>query len=41
LAYFRETDSNIINDLGSDCFITKPVDNKEIKDKVKAILSQD
>ena len=41
LAYFRETDSDVINDLGRDSFITKPVDNKDIKDKVKAILSQD
>jgi DNA-binding response OmpR family regulator len=41
LAYFRETDSDVINDLGRDCFITKPVDNKDIKDKVKAILSKD
>src|ERR687897_1361657 len=40
LAYFRETDSDVINDLGRDCFITKPVDNKDIKDKVKAILSK-
>jgi hypothetical protein len=40
LAYFRETDSDVINDLGRDCFITQPVDNKDIKDKVKAILSK-
>lgn len=40
LAYYRETDSDIINDLGTDCFIAKPVGNEDIAVRLKAILSQ-
>jgi DNA-binding response OmpR family regulator len=39
LAYYRD-DSDAINDLGTDCFITKPVDNEDIGVRLKAILSQ-
>ena len=28
LGYYRETDSDVINDLETDCFIAKPVNNK-------------
>lgn len=39
LGYYRETESEIINDLGTDCFINKPVNNKEIINRIKSILS--
>lgn len=39
LAYYRN-DSDVINDLGTDCFITKPVGNEDIAVRLKAILSQ-
>ena len=28
LLYYRDTDSDIIDDLGTDCFIHKPIDNE-------------
>ena len=40
LLYYRETDSDVIDDLGTDCFVTKPVDNEDFVRKLKAILSQ-
>ena len=39
LTYYRE-DKDVINDLGTDCFVTKPVDNEDIAARLKAILSQ-
>ena len=39
LLYYRETDSDIIDDLGTDCFVTKPVNNKDIIDRLQSILS--
>lgn len=36
---YRETDSDIINNLGKDCFITKPVNNEYIICRLKLILS--
>jgi DNA-binding response OmpR family regulator len=39
LGYYRETDSDVINDLGTDCFITKPVNNKDIVQRLKLLLS--
>jgi DNA-binding response OmpR family regulator len=39
LGYYRETDSDVINDLGTDCFISKPVDNKDITERLKLLLS--
>jgi DNA-binding response OmpR family regulator len=30
LGYYTETDSDIINDLGTDCFVAKPVSNEDI-----------
>jgi DNA-binding response OmpR family regulator len=39
LGYYRETDSDVINDLGTDCFITKPVNNEDIVQRLKLLLS--
>ena len=39
LAYYSD-DSDVINDLGTECFIAKPVDNEDIAVRLKAILSQ-
>lgn len=39
LAFYRE-DSDVINDLGTDYFIAKPVVNQDIAVRLKAILSQ-
>ena len=39
LGYYRETDSDVINDLGTDCFIAKPVKNKDITKRLKLLLS--
>ena len=41
LAYYRETDSDIINDLGRHCFvINKPVDCEDLVRVLKSILFQ-
>ena len=40
LAYYRETDSDVINNLGIQCFIFKPIDNKDLVSTLKAILSR-
>lgn len=39
LLYYRKTDSDVIDDLGVDCFLTKPVNNKQIIDRIESILS--
>ena len=39
-AYYKEEGSDIIDELGINCFITKPLENEEIAEKIKAILSQ-
>jgi DNA-binding response OmpR family regulator len=39
LHYYTETDSDIINDLGTDCFVSKPVSNEEIIGRLKSMLS--
>jgi two-component system catabolic regulation response regulator CreB len=39
LGYYADTDSDIINDLGKDCFIAKPVSNEDLIARVKSILS--
>jgi DNA-binding response OmpR family regulator len=39
LGYYIKTDSDIINDLGTDCFVSKPVSNKDIIDRLKSMLS--
>ena len=40
LAHYRETDSDVINDLGIQCFIFKPINNKDLVSTLKAILLQ-
>jgi DNA-binding response OmpR family regulator len=40
LTYYRETESDIINKLGRDCFIPKPINNEDIIGRLKAILSE-
>jgi DNA-binding response OmpR family regulator len=40
LAHYHEKDSDIINDLGMDCFITKPIDNEEMVNRLKIMVSQ-
>ena len=39
LHYYTETDSDIINDLGTDCFVSKPVSNEDIIGRLKSMLS--
>ena len=38
LHYYTETDSDIINDLGKDCFVSKPVDNEDLVGRLKSML---
>jgi DNA-binding response OmpR family regulator len=40
LLYFRDTDSDVIDDLGTHCFVAKPVDTIDLIDRLKVILSQ-
>ena len=40
LLYYQETDSDVIDDLGTDCFVSKPVDNEDFVRRLEAILSQ-
>ena len=39
LGCYRETDSDVINDLGTDCFISKPVNNIDLIERLKLLLS--
>jgi len=38
LGYYTETNSDIINDLGTDCFVSKPVSNEDIIGRLKSML---
>jgi two-component system response regulator ChvI len=40
LGSYRETDSDIMDELGKDYFVTKPVDIIDLIDRLKVILSQ-
>ena len=40
LLYYQETDSDVIRDLGTDCFVSKPIDNEDFVGKIETILSQ-
>jgi DNA-binding response OmpR family regulator len=40
LLHYQETDSDLIRDLGTDCFVTKPIDNEDFVRGLEAILSQ-
>jgi two-component system catabolic regulation response regulator CreB len=39
LGYYRETDSDVINDLGTNCFIAKPINNEDIIERLRILLS--
>jgi DNA-binding response OmpR family regulator len=41
LTYFQEIDSVVIDDLRTDCFITKPVNTTDLIDRLKVLLSQE
>ena len=41
LAHLNEIDSDVINDLRADCFVTKPVDTTGLIDRLKVILAQE
>ena len=41
LAHLNEIDSDVINDLGTDCFVTKPVNTTDLITVLKVILSQE
>jgi DNA-binding response OmpR family regulator len=38
LGHYREKDSDIINNLGTDSFVTKPVDNKDIIGRLRSMI---
>jgi DNA-binding response OmpR family regulator len=40
LGHYRKTDSDVMNEVGKDCFVAKPVDNINLINKLKVILSQ-
>ncbi|HEX5977076.1 MAG TPA: response regulator [Nitrososphaeraceae archaeon] len=41
LNYLHDMDSDIINDLRSDCFVVKPVNTTDLINRLKVILSQE
>ena len=40
LAYYSKTDSDVMNEIGKHYFVAKPVDNIDLINRLKAILSQ-
>jgi hypothetical protein len=40
LAYYRKTDSDVMDELGKHCFVAKPVDNRDLINRLKVVLSQ-
>ncbi len=40
LAYYRKTDSDVMDELGNHCFVAKPVDNIDLINRLKVILSR-
>jgi DNA-binding response OmpR family regulator len=40
LGHYRKTDSDVMNELGNDYFVAKPVDNIDLINRLKVILSQ-
>jgi DNA-binding response OmpR family regulator len=40
LAHYRKTDSDVMDELGIHCFVAKPVDNIDLINRLKVILSQ-
>ena len=41
LAYLQDIDSDIVNDLSTDCFVAKPVNTKDFITRLNVILSQE
>jgi DNA-binding response OmpR family regulator len=41
LTYLQDIDSDIINDLRTDCFVAKPVNTTDLINRLKVILSQE
>ena len=41
LTHLHEIDSDVINDLGTDCFVTKPTNTTDLINRLKGILSQE
>jgi DNA-binding response OmpR family regulator len=41
LAYLQDIDSDIVNELSTDCFVAKPVNTTDLINRLKVILSQD
>jgi DNA-binding response OmpR family regulator len=41
LTYLHDIDSDIINDLRTDCFVAKPVNTTDLINRLKVILSQE
>jgi DNA-binding response OmpR family regulator len=39
LAYYRETDSDIINNVEKECFVSKPVSIPDLIERLKVMLS--
>jgi hypothetical protein len=39
LAYYRKTNSDVMDELGGDCFAAKPVDTIDLINRLKVILS--
>ena len=40
LSHYRETDSDIMDELGNNYFVAKPVDTIDLIDRLKVMLSQ-
>jgi hypothetical protein len=41
LTYLHDVDSDIINDLKTNCFVTKPVNTPDLIARLNVILSQE
>ncbi len=41
LAYYRKTDSDVMGELEKHCFIAKPVNNIDLINRLKVILSKE
>ena len=41
LTHFQGLDSDLIDDLGTDCFVIKPVNNSDLINRLKVLLSQE
>jgi DNA-binding response OmpR family regulator len=41
LAHYSKTDSDVMEELGKHCFVAKPVDNIDLINRLKVILSQE